>query len=64
LIDLAERPGKLNDMAIKEEMDWGKVIGALLASIILVCFWIACGKKIISVLNVDDLPKSEERRHQ
>lgn len=49
-------------MAMKEEMDWGKLLGAIVAAIILISIWIACGKRIITALNGDNAPNFEQRR--
>lgn len=43
-------------------MDWGKVIGAFTAAIILVCVWIACGKRLIKAINGGEPPNFEQRR--
>jgi len=51
-----------NKMAMKEEMDWGKLLGAIVAAIILISIWIACGKRIITALNGDNAPNFEQRR--
>ena len=43
-------------MAIKEEMDWAKLLGALLAIIILMVVWICCGGWFIKKLNGNEPP--------
>lgn len=49
-------------MATKEEFEWAKVIGALLAIVILMCVWFACGKRLLQAVNGGEPPNHELRR--